>query len=141
IKSLTSETHPLSAASGCLHQLEQAPDLARGLVVNMPTSSFGHASNYYLRRVRPWIMADAAIHDRPWVIGGIAPTPDRYLTDPANWRPVLVKRSSYEALRRVRQVSVESAGDAPIVSAAAMPDEMVLLLPGPYAVCNPLGQR
>jgi 4-amino-4-deoxy-L-arabinose transferase-like glycosyltransferase len=124
---LTIETHPMSTASACLQRVEAAtPGLARGLYLDVPESSFGHPMNYYFRRVRPWTRADASAIPQ----GG-------YLTDPATWRPALLGKRSYsEFLDGARSSGDRDRDSALAVPVVALPDDVVLLLPGPYAACR-----
>ena len=121
---LTVELHPMRTATDCLTRLQSdLPESARGLYVDVPDEFISHPLYYYFRRVRPWTRAPAA---DTAAIG-------RHLDAPAEWKPMLVWDSTYQAFMTAR-ASAETGRPAspPMV---ALPD-VVLLLPGPYAACS-----
>ena len=113
---LVAEARPMGASSDCIQRVETqlAGAAAPGLYLDVPSSAIGHPMYYYFRRVRPWTRADV-------------PSPERlgdYVTNPAQWRPALVWRKTYDESGR------------PPVSTVELPDDVLLLLPGPYSVCG-----
>ena len=81
---------------------------------------FNHEFYYYFRRVEPWIRQDDA-------------TPSRlheFMTDPAEQRPLLMSASRYHAVLR------GLAGPPISVPRVSLPDDVLLVLPGPYAECE-----
>ena len=121
---LAIEEHPMRSASECLTRLE--PETGRntpGLYVDVPDIYISHPLYYYFRRVRPWTRAKDSDPD------AIA----RYLDDPAERRPMLVWDTTYQNFMNARAVAESGRPASPPM--VALPD-VVLLLPGPYAVCS-----
>jgi 4-amino-4-deoxy-L-arabinose transferase-like glycosyltransferase len=111
--------HPKRSASDCLRGVGVGtPQLARGLYVDVPDGAISHSTFYYFERVRPWIRGQSARPD---------PLP-YYLTDSAGQRPVLISRAIYEEYRRQTPTTVPAM--------RALSEDVLLLLPGPYAVCR-----
>jgi hypothetical protein len=88
---------------------------------------FGHEHYYYFRTIRPWERADPASFE----------TLFQYLYDPAHSKPVLLPDVVYQDfMRRV------ASSEAPVPNSAVTSPSwvafggVVLLLPGPYAVCR-----
>jgi hypothetical protein len=82
--------------------------------------SFGHEHYYYFHRMRPMrhtMMSQSEIFDA-------------YLYNPDEQRPVLIDKQTYLDLRR------RSATESPSVPSIDLEDGVLLLLPGPYAVCS-----
>jgi 4-amino-4-deoxy-L-arabinose transferase-like glycosyltransferase len=113
----------------CLVRINASPALAgaggpRGMYVegNGPRyeSPFAHHFPYYFSAVTPWL------RDRE--------TPEpllvRYLFDPAEARPVLIDEARYQQLIR----SLGPLGK-PAPNLAALVDNVLLVLPGPYEAC------
>jgi 4-amino-4-deoxy-L-arabinose transferase-like glycosyltransferase len=124
---LTNWTRPMSAVSNCLGQMQRtsAGSLVPGLYVDLPDGAVDHPLNYYFRRLRPWTRPET-------------PSPARigdYLEGP-NLRPVLVSRSSYDAFRRLPATGAVSEAAQSSTPALALRDNVLLLLPGPYAACG-----
>jgi 4-amino-4-deoxy-L-arabinose transferase-like glycosyltransferase len=116
---LGTEQDPKRAASDCIRFVQaQSPGAAPGLYLDLPNRVIGHPLYYYYRRIRPWTRADT-------------PAPDalaRYLTDPEERRPILVWEPTYQEYRRTHAAS-------PPTPMVTFTDDVLLLLPGPYAVC------
>jgi hypothetical protein len=121
---LGTERDPKRAASDCIRFVQaESPGAAPGLYLDLPDRVIGHPLYYYYRRIRPWTRAES-------------PTPSalgRYLTDPVERRPVLVWEPTYQEYRRIH-----GTGAAPAM--VTFTDDVLLLLPGPYAVCGPNGR-
>jgi hypothetical protein len=117
---LTLEAHPMRTATECVLRVEsQMPPAARGLYVDVPGEFISHPLYYYFRRVRPWTSAPSP---DPAAIG-------RHLDEPGAAKPMLVWDSTYQIFMNTQASRPSSP---PMV---ALPD-VVLLLPGPYAVCQ-----
>jgi 4-amino-4-deoxy-L-arabinose transferase-like glycosyltransferase len=118
LEKLTWDTHTLRAASECVQHVQAAmPRAAAGLYLDLPDRTIGHPLYYYFRRVRPWARVES-------------PSPGRlarYLNNPQEQRPILVWQPTYQEFRRMRS-------DA-YLATVSLTDEVLLLLPGPYAVC------
>jgi len=115
---------PKRDASDCVRRVEAAlPPPARGLYLDLPDRAIGHPLNYYFRRVRPWT--------RP--AESSAASLERYLYDPAERRPILVWGPTYQAFRRGPG---PAAAHVPSPAMVAFDHDVLLLLPGPYAVCG-----
>jgi 4-amino-4-deoxy-L-arabinose transferase-like glycosyltransferase len=120
---LTLEQHPMRTATDCLARVQsQMAGVAPGLYVDLPDSVISHPLYYYFRRIRPWTRAQSP---EPAAIG-------RQLDDPAEWRPMLVWDSTYQDFVNARAPAGSARPLSPPM--VALPD-VVLLLPGPYAVC------
>jgi hypothetical protein len=94
----------------------------RGLYLDLPDRVIGHPLNYYFRRVRPWTRAPE-------------PSPERlarYLDDPAEQRPILTWEPTYQQFRDSSPARLEKGSPSMI----GFGDDVLLLLPGPYAVCG-----
>ena len=85
---------------------------------------FGHEHYYYFRKVQPWRLATKASPEK------LA----EYLYDPAEQRPALVLDSVYQAFLKGDGVAatIRGVNSPPLVRLG----DVVLLLPGPYAVCS-----
>ena len=124
---LNSETYPMRAARDCMQRV-QAATAGPGLYVNATLGELPYPIYYAFRHVRPWVRADQ-------------PSPDhlgRYLTDSAEQRPVLVTEETYQAFR-YDPAHVQSAvtrSPAMVVFRDLGNNNVLLLLPGPYAVCE-----
>jgi 4-amino-4-deoxy-L-arabinose transferase-like glycosyltransferase len=87
---------------------------------------FNHEFNYYFRHVQPW----AGVGDS---------APERlhqFVADPAEQRPLLMSASRYHALLPV----LTNATGSPLPR-ITLHDSVHLVLPGPYAVCDPTHLR
>jgi 4-amino-4-deoxy-L-arabinose transferase-like glycosyltransferase len=123
--------HRMRSARDCILQTsarEVAGSSPGGMYVSGFTSGvFGHEHYYYFRTIRPWERADPASFE----------TLFQYLYDPAHPKPALLPDVVYQDfMRRV------ASSEAPVPnSAVTSPSRValggvVLLLPGPYAVCR-----
>jgi len=119
--------HPMRDARDCVLQVQARPENVsagpRGLWVDGVDRSFGHEHYYYFRKVQPWQMPPK-------------PDPEKiveYLTTAGEQRPMLVSDSLY---RLTMNGSAGQPGrdlhSPPLVELG----DVVLLLPGPYAVCS-----
>jgi hypothetical protein len=113
--------HPLRTARDCVQRL-QARGASRdpALYVDAPNVVLRHEDFYYFRRLRPW--------ERP---EGEQPSDallSRRLFVGAEQRPALVGTARYWEFTKRHQ-----AAPVPLVSF----DDVLLLLPGPYAACAP----
>ena len=126
--------HPMRSTRDCILQVAARSDVAgsapRGLYVvgfNTP-GLFGHEHYYYFRTIRPWERTESVSFE----------TIHRYLHDPAEQRPMLLKDSVYRDFMN-RADSPEAPRSTP--SATSPPlvtfGDVVLVLSGPYAVCSP----
>jgi hypothetical protein len=81
-----------------------------------------HPVYYYFRRIQPWTRSE---RHNPDVAA-------RYLNDPAEWRPMLLGESVYQAVMQRRT-------HAPGHAAESMPSvaflDSAFIGPGPFAVC------
>lgn len=118
------EAHPMRSATECLIRVQsQLPESERGLYVDVPGEYISHPLYYYFRRVRPWTRVETP---DPAAIGNA-------LDDPARSKPMLVWDSTYQSFMNARASA--QTGRPPSPPMVALPD-VVLLLPGPYAVCS-----
>ena len=119
--------HPMHTARDCVQQVNRQPSeaayAARGLYVDGLMDGFGHEHYLYFRKIRPWTIAPKAA---PENLG-------KYLYDPAEMRPSLVLDSVYQTF--LREPDSPSASGRPLPPMVSFGD-VVLLLPGPYAVCS-----
>jgi 4-amino-4-deoxy-L-arabinose transferase-like glycosyltransferase len=89
---------------------------------------FNHEFNYYFRHVLPW----AGVQDS---------SPERlyqFVSDPAEQRPLLMSASRYHALL---PELTKAAGKPLVLPRVTLHDNVQLVLPGPYAVCDPTHLR
>jgi hypothetical protein len=141
---LNDERHPMHPARDCLRPIcarSGAPD-PRGPGV-WAEGDLSHVYSYYLRSLGPYQQRSHASD----------PTVFMHLYAPSKLRPVLLAKGRYEEFTRL-----VAAGDAELVERAArkagmdaaaladsarqahiglmrLPDDTMLLLPGPYAAC------
>jgi hypothetical protein len=120
---LAIDEHPMRSASECLTRLQSGTVGKPGLYVDVPDIYISHPLYYYFRRVRPWTRAKDSNPD------AIA----RYLDDPAERRPMLLWDTTYQSFMSARAAAESGLRVSPPM--IALPD-VVLLLPGPYAVCS-----
>jgi 4-amino-4-deoxy-L-arabinose transferase-like glycosyltransferase len=125
-------TRVMADASGCLQGMERdvAPSSPHGMYIDAPDEGIQHGMNYYFRRLRPWTRAPQ-------------PSPDRLanvIDLPSEQQPALVWRPTYEQYLETRS-STDAAADDAHLAVVPMPDDMVLVLPGPYAACAPQADR
>jgi 4-amino-4-deoxy-L-arabinose transferase-like glycosyltransferase len=117
------EQHPMQSATACVNRVAaQLPEPSRGLYVDVPGEYISHPLYYYFRRVQPWTRVETP---DPSAIG-------RHLDEPSEWQPMLVWDETYQRFMNSR--ASPGAGRPPSPPMVALPD-VVLLLPGPYAVC------
>lgn len=115
-------------ARDCVAQVGSRPKLAvsgrRGMYVDEDGLPFNHEFPYYFRSIAPWIRR--------------ADTPPqrlhRFLTDPAQQRPVLISSSRYHAV--LREFAAAS-GTHPSLARVPLHGDALLVLPGPYSLCDP----
>src|SRR5262249_34438238 len=81
-----------------------------------------HPESFYFRQVRPWQRTTVPSSDTVY----------RFLTDPAEQRPVLMSDRRYQAFRD----DVGKPRGLPTTPMAVF-HHSLLLLPGPYAACAP----
>ena len=118
---LNSGDHPMRSASDCVLGVLARPeiaDAAHGMYVAGDGTVFGHEHAYYFHRVRPW--EREGIPRREKVLA--------YLSDPSQQRPVMMARSTYQQFSR-------DFANATLPPLADFDEGVVLLLPGPFAVC------
>lgn len=129
---LTEGALVMSGATDCLQRVERGVGGSSipGLYLDVPDAAIGHPMNYYFRRLRPWTRAEA-------------PSPARlatYLRDTTQQRPVLVWQPTYREFREAAGPdTVVATGSPAATPTVALPDDVLLVLPGPYAVCAPDG--
>ena len=87
---------------------------------------FNHEFNYYFRHVQPWAGVGDSAPERL----------HRFVADPAEQRPLLMSASRYHALLPV----LTNATGSPLPR-ITLHDSVHLVLPGPYAVCDPTHLR
>jgi hypothetical protein len=117
--------YPLKATLSCIRGVEAA-DGPRGLYLDLPPPAIPHPMYYYLRRLQPWTRADS-------------PSPaafDRYLYDPAQWRPVVAWSPTYQAFLARADAASPGAGHERVPLSAHRFFDAVIVLPGPYAACG-----
>ena len=86
--------------------------------------SIWHPINFYFQRIQPWTEQRTPVPE----------TLDRYLHDPASFRPSLVQDDRYHAyLRGPEEARFNSGISPPMIPML----DYTLLLPGPYRVCSP----
>jgi hypothetical protein len=121
---------PMRSARDCL--LDVAGGLAghapRGLyVLGFNSDAFGHEHYYYFRKVRPWERSESPDFEKM----------SRYLHDPAQPRPILLKDSIYQDYVRYADSSQDPAAPPRASSPPLMAfGNALLLLPGPYSACS-----
>jgi len=130
---LTEGAPVMSAATDCLQRVERevAGSALPGIYLDIPDAAFGqHVMNYYFRRLRPWTRAET-------------PSPARlgpYLRDVTLQRPILVWQPTYREFRESAGPDslgpAVSTGSPASLATVRLPDDILLLLPGPYAVCD-----
>ena len=125
IPALRAEKHPLRDASACVSRVEQAmpPESRPGLFVDSD-GSIWHPINFYFQRIQPWTEQRTPAPE----------TLDRYLHDPASFRPSLVQDDRYHAYLRGPEEARFNRGISPPMIPML---DYTLLLPGPYRVCSP----
>ncbi len=118
------EQHPIRQSRDCILDVERRVG-EPGLYVDVPPEDMTHGVYYHFRRVRPWLRtsepAPAALQT--------------YLEDTAQQRPILVVDRIYQAFMHG---SANASGVRERTASPPMlnfPPAVVLLLPGPYAVC------
>ncbi len=121
---LGSERSPIRAARDCVQRV-QAATAGPGIYVAAGRGDLPYPIYYSFRHIRPMVFAES-------------PGPEHLaesLSDPDGRWPILASEESYQAIRyKPRQEHVRSPGMA--VYRDLGKDNMVLLLPGPYAVCE-----
>jgi len=128
LAALNTGEHPMATARDCLQRVNEEPAVKalgppRGLWVDGLMDGFGHEHYLYFRKIRPWTVAPK-------------PEPEKlakYLYDPAEQRPSLVLDSVYQQFIREPGALDPSGGTLPPMVSFG---DVVLLLPGPYAVCS-----
>jgi 4-amino-4-deoxy-L-arabinose transferase-like glycosyltransferase len=118
-------THRLRSTSQCILRVQAERQLPAGLYVNRPEAAgMWHPLNYYFRRIRPWVQSrDESVDPL-----------NRYLYNPAEWRPVLIDEQYYQRFTRADGSAMRTAGTSPAMITAY---DAIVLLPGPYAACSP----
>jgi 4-amino-4-deoxy-L-arabinose transferase-like glycosyltransferase len=129
LAALTEGEHPMRSARDCLLAVQAASsELPRGLYVDVPPPSISHPLYYYMRQVRPWIVAPE-------------PSPTRlqtYLFASTEQRPTLIWEPTYQEFWH-RSEPAASAGRGPSPGMVVFEDtlnDVFLLLPGPYGRCG-----
>ena len=125
VKQLPVSKHPLRSTSECVQRVQAQSERPAGSLRESPgRSSSWHPLYYYFRRIQPWIQSraesDAALN--------------RYLYDPAEWRPMLIDEQYYRHFIHAGGSGVRPAGTSPAMITAY---DAIVLLPGPYAACSP----
>jgi 4-amino-4-deoxy-L-arabinose transferase-like glycosyltransferase len=124
LKELHQAKHPLRTTSQCVQRIQETSGTPAGLYVNVPEDSFWHPLYYYFRRIRPWNRSPAESADAL----------NRYLYDPASWRPILIAEDYYRRFIHADESGARPAGTSPPMMTAF---NAIVLLPGPYAACSP----
>jgi 4-amino-4-deoxy-L-arabinose transferase-like glycosyltransferase len=121
-------THPLRTARDCLRRVEQqiGDGTPAGLYVDVPGAVMWHPIYYYFRAVRPWTRTES---EQPAVF-------DKYLNDSREPRPILVWDRHYQDL--IHHSTESGAAERTRTMSPPMVNfnDMLLLLPGPYAACS-----
>jgi 4-amino-4-deoxy-L-arabinose transferase-like glycosyltransferase len=122
---LKADRSPKRDAVECIRRVSAENGIAdRGLYLDLPDRVISHPLYYYFRRVRPWTRSEGSAPERF----------PRYLWDAAEQRPILTWGPTYQAFRQAdRSSSSASASPIPMVT---FEDDVLLLLPGPYAACS-----
>jgi len=121
---LTSDKHPVRTALECVLDVQRKVS-GPGLYVDVPPDDLSHTLYYAFRRVRPWVRTEKP---DPPALGA-------YLDGGPNERPALVTDSTYQAYMHGSGSVSDVRTHA--VSPAMVPfNKILLLLPGPYAVCG-----
>jgi 4-amino-4-deoxy-L-arabinose transferase-like glycosyltransferase len=115
---------PLRNTSQCVERIQAKHIEPPGLYVNRAAESWWHPLYYYFRRIQPWIQSTAESTDLL----------NRYLYDPAEWRPVLIDEEYYRRFIHAGGSGVRPAGTSPALVTVY---DTIVLLPGPYAACSP----
>jgi 4-amino-4-deoxy-L-arabinose transferase-like glycosyltransferase len=121
---LSNGSHPMRAARDCINHVQASTAVSPGMYVDVPPPRMPYPHYYYFRTVRPWVRTEA-------------PAPEKlrpYLGDPVEQRPVLVWAPTYMEFRRGIAPEGTAGGSAPALTFIHV-DDVLLLLPGPYAAC------
>jgi 4-amino-4-deoxy-L-arabinose transferase-like glycosyltransferase len=118
------EDHPVRTAAACLLRVRaaelRAGRPAPGILSIGEHKWFLHNYYYYLHHVGGWERLEAAD----------TRTLEHALLVPGHQRPTLVDDASYRGFKAGREVALQSTAVLPL-------REVLLLMPGPYAVCGP----
>lgn len=116
--------HPLKSTSECIERIQAEHATPPGLYVTRAAETWWHPLYYYFRRIQPWIQSNAES----------TAALNRYLYDPAEWRPVLIDEEYYRRFIHAGGAGVRPAGTSPALITVF---DTIVLLPGPYAACSP----
>jgi hypothetical protein len=129
LRSLPRGSPVVHPARDCVLRVGSRPDLMasgpRGMYVDGERGDslpFNHEFYYYFRWVDPWIRQGETSRSRLL----------EFMADPAEQRPLLMSASRYHALVR----ELPAAGTPLLLPRVSLPDNVLLVLPGPYAVCE-----
>jgi hypothetical protein len=121
---LPREAHPLRSVSDCAGRVGSAElsagSTASGIYAIGEQRWFLHSYYYYLRRLGVWDRTDTLD----------APALERALFEPGRQRPVMIDDIDYRAFKVDHAETLRAVPVLPL-------REVLLLLPGPYAVCAP----
>jgi hypothetical protein len=131
LQAFQNESRVFRDSRECVLRVGSRPELMtagpRGMYVDLDAIDFvlphNHEFPYYLRSIRPWIRPNAAPPSRLY----------KFITDPAEQRPLLLTATRYHEIIRGYAASTGQHLSVPRV---ALHDDAVLVLPGPYAVCE-----
>jgi hypothetical protein len=118
------EKHPIRQALECVLDVERRV-AGPGLYVDISPDDLPHGIYYHFRRVRPWLRAPAPA---PAALGP-------YLDDPSQQRPILVLDATYQAFMHADAAEPGLRARVASPPLTSFPPSVVLLLPGPYAMC------
>jgi hypothetical protein len=124
---IQSDVSPKRDAIDCIQEVaRKTGGQGRGLYLDLPDRVIGHPLYYYFRRVRPWTRAPT-------------PAPEKfptYLTDEAEMRPILTWEEGYRGFRSLQERTGRAESGLASIPMLRFGDDVLLLLPGPYAVCS-----
>ena len=116
----------------CIVEVGSRPEMMtagpRGMYYDDSPPGFSHEFHYYLRTIVPRIPARHASPARLY----------QFISDPAEQRPLLMSASRYHALL---PELTKVAGKSLALPRVTLRDNAQLVLPGPYAVCDPTHLR
>jgi hypothetical protein len=116
----------MRSARQCIQEVQAAKNLTPGMYVDVPRAEFPYPHYYYFRTIRPWTWADK-------------PSPEglgRYVTGSAEPRATLVWAPTFLEFHRQASAGGRAMPRPPMIVFPGVDPDVLLLLPGPYAVCS-----
>jgi 4-amino-4-deoxy-L-arabinose transferase-like glycosyltransferase len=123
---MTTLDRPLRVISDCAANVRRSGTPTGEGFYNAAALVAAHPYYYYLRRVGPWLVADRPADDQL----------QRRLFVAGAQTPIVLSRKDYELLTvRVAALAGEAAAGRQLLTGIAPEESVVVLLPGPYAMC------